>query len=137
MFYRLDIHVAIQPIVGTCEVSYGIDNRVEKIVNKPTVLSSTHFLQRGKYTYELELHNKNAVFDIQDVKIMNVEDYQFIHISKYKPQYPEPWYSQQNPRWPDVLDHHTNICWPGLWQIELESPAYPWIHRTLNLGWIY
>ena len=137
MLYKLDIHVSVQPVIGPCEVSHGIDSSVQTIVTEPTVLSNSYMLPQGQYTYQLELHNSGAEFNILDVRIMNVTDYQFIYESKYTPQYPEPWYSEQNPRWPDVLKHHTHICWPGVWRIDLESPAYPWIHRTLNLGWIY
>jgi len=134
--YKCNIEVDIVPVEGNPVISYGISEQKQLLVTEPVTLTSNNILDRGIYTFNIELQN-NSVFDIVAVRINNINEYKFIYVSNYTPQYPEPWYSEQNPRWPDVLEHHTNICWPGIWHIDLESPVYPWIHRTLNLGWIY
>ena len=134
--YKCNIEVDIIPRDANAVISYGINERKQLSVTSPLTLKCHNTLDVGNYSFEIEMHN-DAVFDIKSVRINNLQDYQFIYVSEYTPYYPEPWYSQQNPRWPDVLRHHTNICWPGVWRIKLESPVFPWIHRTLNLGWIY
>ena len=134
--YKLDVEVDVVPVNGYAEISYGIQQRKCLLVTEPVTLTSNCTLDRGCYKYQLELHN-DAVFDIVAVRVNNMQDYQFIYVSEYEPQYPEPWRSSQGHNWPTVLQHHTNICWPGVWTLNLESPVYPWIHSTLDLGWIY
>lgn len=62
-----------------------------------------------------------------------------IHCSKYKPQYPEPWASEQKNLGIDlkeVLNSTNYLGWNGEWVFEFETPIYRWLHKTLNLGWL-
>lgn len=136
MLYKCTIDVSVEPVVGYASVSYGIIERKQLMITEPVVLTNTYNLQRDNYVYELELHN-DAQFKIVDVAVMGISDYKFLYKSNYTPVYPEPWRSTEGADWPDVLPHHQNISWPGVWSLNLESPVFPWIHHVLDLGEIH
>ena len=62
-------------------------------------------------------------------------DHDFKIYSRYCPNYPQPWLSQQTQ--PLETEIHGNyLGWSGQWYLEFETPIYRWIHQRLNLGWL-
>lgn len=83
-----------------------------------------------------ELDHDMAVI-IDQVDFFGISDPKFVWAGVYSPQYPEPWYSQQiNPPAKD-LPQHNYLGWNGRWRLDFSVPVFTWMHKTLNLGWIY
>ena len=130
--FRLEID--LEPVQGFTDprIRYSISgsDSAELTVDSVQTLSISQFLPRGDYTFEIELINKHrndstmAVI-INNIRVMDIQDYQFIYNSVYCPVDQEP------------LTAHNYICWPGPWQMHFTSPVYTWIHKQLDLGWIY
>lgn len=74
---------------------------------------------------------------IDRVEFFGISDPKFVWAGVYKPKYPEPWYSQQNEKPPAELPQQNYMGWNGKWRLEFSIPVFTWMHKTLNLGWIY
>jgi hypothetical protein len=132
--HEFRIEIDIEPVQGFNDprVRYGISglDTSELTIDKPKTLVHKQSLPAGSYTFEIELINKHrndptmAVI-VNNIRVMDIEDYQFIYNSVYNPVDREP------------LTAHNYICWPGPWQMHFTSPVYTWIHKQLDLGWIY
>lgn len=106
-------------------------------------------LSRGDHVLHIELSGKTnsdtqgsrdmAVL-IENIDFFGICDDRFKWQATYQPNYPEPWYSQQVaaglvPQ--DVLQGCTYLGWNGTWRLEFSTPIFTWMHRVLDLGWIY
>ena len=69
---------------------------------------------------------------IDQIKLNGLTNPEFIWHGVYRPDYP-PHY----PAAEAVLYKHTYLGWNGVWTLDMNLPIYTWIHKTLNLGWIY
>jgi hypothetical protein len=74
---------------------------------------------------------------IESVSFFGISDPRFVWSGEYEPTYPEPWYSQQTVKPPLTLKSHTYLGWNGKWTLTFDVPVFTWMHRQLNLGWIY
>ena len=74
---------------------------------------------------------------IESISFFNITDNRFIWLGEYRPEYPEPWYSEQTVRPEPLLKNHTYLSWNGKWTLTFDVPVFTWIHRVQNLGWIY
>ena len=99
----------------------------------------------GQHTIAVEFTNKknNDTQDnldkavvIEQITFNNITDQKFVWVGQYRPCYPEPWASQQTNLLP-VLDHQNYLGWNGKWTLTFDVPVFTWIHKTLDLGWIY
>lgn len=91
---------------------------------------------------EVELVNKPALDPgmaviIDQVEFFGISDPRFVWAGVYTPNYPEPWYSQQNPPPPTQLHQQNYMGWNGRWRLDFSMPVFTWMHQTLSLGWIY
>lgn len=93
----------------------------------------------GEHTLTIDLLNKNysectpendAAVIIHSVKFQHLND-EFSHHSWYRPEYPDNWTDSK----PEVM-HSNYMGWNGRWGFDFNTPIYPWIHKTLNLGWL-
>jgi hypothetical protein len=74
---------------------------------------------------------------IKTVKLDNIDLRNLIwHNSKFEPEYPEPWASEQS-NLESELTAHPYLGWNGCWSLTFGVPVFTWIHQTQNLGWIY
>lgn len=74
---------------------------------------------------------------VKDLSFFGISDPKFIWQGQYCPNYPEPWYDQQDPR-PDHTLHNTDyLGWNGVWSLEFTIPVFTWMHQVQNLGWIH
>lgn len=83
-----------------------------------------------------ELDHDMAVI-VDQVEFFGISDPRFVWAGTYAPKYPEPWYSQQIQKPPDLLPQQSYMGWNGTWRLDFEVPVFTWIHRIQNLGWIY
>jgi hypothetical protein len=74
---------------------------------------------------------------IESVSFFGISDPKFAWTGVYEPKYPEPWYSEQAVRPDAVLKNHNYLGWNGVWSIQIQVPAFLWMHQLLGLGWIY
>jgi sulfur carrier protein ThiS len=74
---------------------------------------------------------------IDRVEFFGISDPKFVWAGVYTPKYPEPWYSQQTEKPSAKLCQQNYMGWNGCWRLDFDVPVFTWIHRTLNLGWIY
>jgi hypothetical protein len=74
---------------------------------------------------------------IDKVEFFGISDPKFVWAGIYTPKYPEPWYSQQIEKPPAELSQQNYMGWNGCWRLEFSVPVFTWMHKTLNLGWIY
>ena len=74
---------------------------------------------------------------IENISFYGISHNKFIWAGKYMPNYPEPWYSEQNPKPPVILENTTYLGWNGVWELNFTRPIFTWIHKLLDLGWIH
>ena len=91
---------------------------------------------------EVRFENKPALDPdmaviIDQIDFFGISDPRFVWAGIYSPQYPEPWFSQQNPAPMAQLPGQNYLGWNGVWRLDFSVPVFTWMHRTMNLGWIY
>lgn len=74
---------------------------------------------------------------VRSVEFFGICDPKFVWNGVYRPRYPEPWFSQQNPSPADSLPGANYLGWNGQWSLRFDVPVFSWMHQTLNLGWLY
>lgn len=87
--------------------------------------------------YEETTGDKDMAVIIDQVEFFGISDPRFVWAGIYCPEYPEPWYSQQSSKPEPALTLHNYLGWNGVWRLEFDVPVFSWIHRTLDMGWIY
>jgi len=73
---------------------------------------------------------------VDSVSFFGIQDPRFAWAGVYRPNYPEPWASEQTDLVSE-LSPHTYLGWNGCWSLTFGVPVFTWIHQTQNLGWIY
>jgi hypothetical protein len=127
------------------EINIGIDNDIQRIIllenqtfhyefdtNKPSVLTVELLNKTNADTVD----GLDKAVVIESVSFFGISDPKFAWAGEYRPEYPEPWASQQHELKP-LLKNHTYLSWNGKWTLTFDVPVFTWIHRVQNLGWIY
>lgn len=92
--------------------------------------------------FEIHMINKtptdqHTAVVIDKIEFFGISDPKFAWLGQYCPDYPEPWYGQQDLR-PDRTLHNIDyLGWNGVWRLEFAVPVFTWIHKVQNLGWIH
>ena len=81
--------------------------------------------------------NLDKAVIIDALSVNGISDVRFVWNGQYRPKYPEPWYSEQAIRPDAVLKNHNYLGWNGVWSIQIQVPAFLWMHQLLGLGWVY
>jgi hypothetical protein len=142
--YLIKLSVVLRPVHHTDPVlvNIGIDDDLTTVNLQDTATINFELTATERCTLTVELpdkQNQEAVI-IDSVSFFDIEDPKFAWAGIYKPQYPEPWASQQQSQGVVLKQHlspHTYLGWPGKWQLTFTVPVFTWIHQTQNLGWIY
>jgi hypothetical protein len=90
--------------------------------------------------YQKCSYDKDTAVIIDSISFFGIQDPKFVWLGQYKPDYPEPWASEQKAAGVSlspVLSNVTHLGWNGTWTLDFEVPVFTWIHRVQNLGWIY
>jgi hypothetical protein len=74
---------------------------------------------------------------VDKIEFFGIADSKFVWPGVYTPVYPEPWYSQQEPKPLAQLPQQNHLGWNGNWRLDFTVPVFTWMHRIQNLGWIY
>ena len=147
--YPVKLDICLKPIWhdNPPELNIGIDNDIKKLILTETQTFHYEFTANNPVTLCVELLNKtdtDTVVDkgldkavvIESVSFFGITDPKFAWLGVYRPEYPEPWASQQTDLKP-LLKNHTYLGWNGKWTLTVDVPVFTWIHRVQNLGWIY
>lgn len=87
--------------------------------------------------YNETVDGKDMAVIIDSVEFFGISDPRFVWAGVYCPEYPEPWYSQQQIKPEPALTAHNYLGWNGVWKLEFDVPVFTWMHQTLGMGWIY
>jgi len=145
---KLDIHLRSIWHDDPPEINIGIDDDIQRIVLRDNQMFHYEFTADNTATLTVELLNKtdadtrpdkglDKAVIIESVSFFDIEDDRFVWQGEYRPEYPEPWYSEQTVRPEPLLKNHTYLSWNGKWTLTFDLPVFTWIHRVQNLGWIY
>lgn len=88
----------------------------------------------------LEIHRSN--FDgvnqqqltLTDIHLDGINLERICHQARYRPEYPEPWLSQQRSagiNWPECLVGARTWGWNGVWMLCYETPIYTWLLKNV------
>ena len=121
----------------------GIDTLKDFVLDTPTWFTfnyeGTH-VQLTVEKYGKTIRDTQGDLDtaiiISEVKLNGITDPKFAWSGIYRPDYPD-YYLNQNPNLKTELSAHNYLGWNGVWTLDLSLPIYTWIHKTLDLGWIY
>ena len=69
---------------------------------------------------------------VDQIKINGIVSPKFVWEGVYYPNYPDHLQDQ-----PKELKYSSYLGWNGTWILTVTLPAFTWIHRVENLGWIY
>ena len=141
----IDIHLQSIWHDNPPEINIGIDNNIDKIILTDDRVFHYEFATNKSSVLTVELLNKtnadtvnglDKAIIIESVGFFGISDPKFAWAGEYRPEYPEPWASQQHELKP-LLKSHTYLGWNGKWTLTFDVPVFTWIHRVQNLGWIY
>jgi hypothetical protein len=68
---------------------------------------------------------------IEQIQFNEITDPSFVWAGIYYPKYPLHLSGASE------LKYHNYLSWNGSWRLDFSLPIYTWIHKTLDLGWIY
>ena len=148
---KLDIHLRSIWHDTPPEIDIGINNNTEKIILSTDQTFHYDFVAVDSGMLTIELLNKtnaDTVLDkgldkavvIEYVSFFGIIDPRFVWEGIYKPQYPEPWATEQKNQGiilASQITGQTHLSWNGKWSLNFTVPVFTWIHRVQNLGWIY
>jgi hypothetical protein len=115
-----------------------------RVISEPTTVTVTQDLSAGAHCLEIHHQHKAAedpdtALIVQAIRFNSIGDDQFVWSGRYRPDYPEPWATQQQALGNTLaLEIESNyLGWNGIWRLEFTAPIFTWIHQVRNLGWIY
>lgn len=135
-----DVSPVAQLFINHHHVSTEILNTQSREIQIPMTLPAGNHLLKlifSNKVYKNYPAGVDMAVKINSVKFQNLDD-NFVYKGRYYPCYPEPWASEQKSTGMELHDSLITdyLGWNGTWQIDFQTPIYPWIHKTLNLGWL-
>lgn len=139
--YPVNIKICLRP-VGCPWVKVQVDSQIYTQQIKDNVELVFDFVATGQSCLTIEHFNKPAddpttAVEITEISFFGISDPRFVWAGTYRPDYPEPWYSQQEPRPNDVLYFQNCLGWNGVYRLDFGVPVFTWMHQVLDLGWVY
>jgi hypothetical protein len=134
--YPVKMCVTLEP-VGTPWVDVDVEGwgRIQKLTE--TTDFEFEFVAQDLCCLKIE-HFKKADNDpstaviVKKISFFGIEDPKFIWAGVYYPEYPEHYLDKTSP-----LPGVGYLGWNGIYRLEFSVPVFTWMHRTLDLGWIY
>ena len=117
--------------------------------DKPTIIEFEQELEEGKsYNLIIDRLGKNKTqtivenekiikdqrLHIKSIEIDEIDIGSLVYDGVYKPNYPEPWASQQakaGNKLPETLKNVTQMGHNGTWTLSFASPFYMWLLENL------
>lgn len=117
--------------------------------DKPTIIEFEHEFEENK-SYNLIINRlskdknqtivenekiiKDQLLHIKSIEIDGIDIGGLVYEGVYKPEYPEPWATQQTEagnKPPETLKNVTQMGHNGTWTFTFESPFYMWLLENL------
>lgn len=146
-------HLTLRPVWGKRppEVTVMLDGHVrwQGLLEADLTLDWGQSLERGSHCLEVAFSGKTnedttAEHDhavvIDHVDFFGIRDDKFRWQGVYRPDYPEPWRTEQESQGIELLPEltaHTYLGWNGTWRLDFTTPIFTWMHQIQDLGWIY
>lgn len=137
IMYEVKIDVLLKPI-GCPWIRASVGNQIHtQQLQQPTEISFNFSKAIGPCALTIE-HFDKAEYDavtavsIEKISFFGINDLHFVWAGIYVPNYPDH-YSDKKP----LLPGQNYLGWNGTYILNFEVPVFTWIHRTLNLGWLY
>ena len=148
MLCRISIGLTPHHCVSWPDVKVGIDDSVlyQGTLVVPIELDQDLYLDEGKHVLWVSLSGKgnansgtdsDQAIQIDSISFEGMTADRFIWAGIYEPEYPEPWYSQQQIKPGRYMHEVTYLGFNGTWRLEFSTPIFRWIHEIEHLGWIY
>jgi hypothetical protein len=123
------------------------DQQVQVLLDQPRVFEFEYTASDQSFV-EVEFLNKtdsetvpamglDKAIKIDFVSFFGIRDLRFVWAGQYTPVYPEPWFSEQQPRPNCTVKNTTYLGWNGVWRLDFDVPVFTWIHQTQAHGWLY
>jgi hypothetical protein len=134
--YPVEVDILLKPVGSPkCRISLQ-DQLIELTVDHEQWISLS---SQGYGTVELSIeHYDKAELDpttaliIDQIRFNEIISPKFVYQGVYYPAYPKHLVNNEK-----VISHQNYLSWNGIWSLEFTLPIYTWIHKTLDLGWIY
>lgn len=139
--YPVKIKLKLRPI-GNPWVRVSLDDHTQKKQLETLTTFEWDIDATDQVCFTVELFDKQnddptTAVEIVSIEFFGISDPKFAWAGVYFPTYPEPWFSEQNPRPAEKLPGQTYLGWNGVYKLEFDVPVFTWMHKILNLGWIY
>lgn len=123
-------------------------NQLIDFVLTETTVFDLQFAAKDSGSLMLEFLNKtdadcdpaqglDKAIKIDWISFFGISDPRFVWQGIYTPAYPEPWYSQTEPRPAAQIKNVMYLGWNGTWSLDFTVPVFTWIHGTQSHGWLY
>ena len=130
------------------EKSY-FNKEITSTEDKPTIIEFEHEFEENKsYNFIIDRlgkkKNQTVVKDgkivkdqllhIKSIEIDEIDIGSLVYDGIYKPEYPEPWASQQaeiGNKLPETIKNSPNLGHNGTWTFSFTSPFYMWLLENL------
>ena len=139
--YPVELSVTLRP-VGQPWVRIGYDNHTQVTQLKHTTTFDWQFDAKDQVCVSVQHFDKSdmdptTAVEIVDVSFFGIQDPKFAWAGVYRPVYPVTWYNQQTVKPRSELPGQTYLGWNGCYSLTFDVPVFTWMHKVLNLGWIY
>ena len=126
-----------------------VKEEITGTIDKPTIIEFEHEFEEGKaYNFTINRSGKDKtqtvikdgkitkdqLLHIKFIEIDEIDIGGLVYEGVYKPNYPEPWATQQaeaGNKLPETLKNVTQIGHNGTWTFTFESPFYMWLLENL------
>lgn len=131
------------------QIRCGFGNDIiERDLVEPSTISFNTNEVAGNYTVFVEFLNKkntdtnlelnlDKTVTIKKITLNGLAFDSVVNHTVYYPIYPEPWYSQQDPKPDKYIIGVQELGWNGRWELSFGVPVFTWIHQVENLGWVW
>jgi hypothetical protein len=151
--FKLELYATMwdKPPVANIKInekSY-FNKEITSTEDKPTIIEFEHEFEEDKsYNFIIDrlgkdknqtiVENEKIVKDqllhIKSIEIDEIDIGSLIYEGVYKPEYPEPWATQQTKignKLPETLKNVTKMGHNGTWTFTFTSPFYMWLLENL------
>ena len=134
--YPVDIEILLKP-VGQPRCRISIDDQRQDLTVERETWVKLFYQGHGTARLSIEQYGKDELdpttaLIIDEVKLNGISNPKFVYQGIYYPNYPRHLLGSNK-----VLCHQNYLSWNGVWHLDFTVPIYTWIHKTLDLGWIY
>lgn len=134
--YSVEVKIFLKPVgVPNCRIILN-NQRQELTIDKEQWIT-IYVEECESALLEIEHYGKDELdpttaLIIDQIQFNGMTDPKFVYQGIYYPTYPKHLSNKDS-----IVPHQTYLSWNGTWRLAFTLPIYTWIHKTLDLGWIY